>query len=166
VAEPPPWPKGVVSATLLKKKKKGEKKKGGRSTHGVAGHPLGHGGGSATTIPAGLVVAESPPCGRNHPLLLLSCFFFSFFNRVAETTPLGHWGGSATTRPAGLVVAEPPPWPRGGQPPPVGGSANVGLVVAEPPPWPRGGQPPPVGGSANVVYHWAWQIGNVYMQGS
>jgi hypothetical protein len=26
----------------------------------VAGHPLGHGGGSATTRPAGLVVAEPP----------------------------------------------------------------------------------------------------------
>jgi hypothetical protein len=28
---------------------------------GVAGHPLGHGGVSATTRPAGLVVAELPP---------------------------------------------------------------------------------------------------------
>jgi hypothetical protein len=44
------------------KKKKKKKKRGGRTTPmGVAGHPLGHGGGSATPRPADLGVAEPPP---------------------------------------------------------------------------------------------------------
>jgi hypothetical protein len=78
--------------------------------HRVAGHPLGHGGGSTTSRPAGLVVAEPSPVGGSATLLFH--FFFSLTGG-GPATPLGNWGGSATTRPAGLVVAEPPQWPKG-----------------------------------------------------
>jgi hypothetical protein len=91
---------------------------------GVAGHPLGHGGGSATTRPAGLVVAEPPQWPKGVvPATLVKKKKKHERRRRGWFRP--HGGGSATTRPAGMVVAEPPPWPRGGQPPPVGGSATL-----------------------------------------
>jgi hypothetical protein len=96
-------------------------------TVGGPATPLGHWGGSATTRPAGLVVAEPPqwPKGVVEPPLMPPFFFHVFFFFFSLTgggpaTPLGHWGGWATTRPAGLVVAEPPQWPKGVvEPPPV-----------------------------------------------
>jgi hypothetical protein len=93
-AEPPPWPKGVVSATLLKKKNVKEE---GWLIHpqGVAGHPLGHGGGSATTRSAGLVVAEPPQWPKGVVSATLLKKKKKKGERVAETTSLGNWGGQA-----------------------------------------------------------------------
>jgi hypothetical protein len=70
----------------IKKKKKKKKKRGGRTTPmGVAGHPLGHGGGSATPRSAGLGVAEPPPWPQGQPatpygVVRPPLFFFSFFS--------------------------------------------------------------------------------------
>jgi hypothetical protein len=60
--QPPQWPKGC-HPLLKKKKKKNNVKEEGWPIHpqGVASHPLGHGGGSATTKPAGMEVAKPPP---------------------------------------------------------------------------------------------------------
>jgi hypothetical protein len=82
--------------------------------HGVVGHPLGHWGGSATTKPAGLVVAEPPqlPKGVAGPPPVKEKK--SDKRRVADP-PTGD--GSATTGPAGLEVASHPHGLRGGQPP-------------------------------------------------
>jgi hypothetical protein len=70
----------------IKKEKKKKRKEGGRTTPmGVAGHPLGHGGGSATPRSAGLGVAEPPPWPKGQPatpygVVRPPLFFFSFFS--------------------------------------------------------------------------------------
>jgi hypothetical protein len=71
---------------------------------GVAGHPLGHGGGSATPRSAGLGVAEPPPWPKGQPatpygVVRPPLFFFLFFHRLKKggsATPLGHGGDLAT----------------------------------------------------------------------
>jgi hypothetical protein len=141
VAEPPQWPKGVVEPPPVKEKKKNVKEEGwhkGWSGNplrplGWLGHhqtkkggirggsttPLGHWGGSATTRPAGLVVAEPPQWPKGvagpptvkekeekkkkksggrpplcHPSSFTFFFFFFFFFSLTgggPATPLGHW---------------------------------------------------------------------------
>jgi hypothetical protein len=129
VVRPPPWPKGWPATPL-----------GGSSSSCTlllsrfffcnkrwSATPLGHWGGSATTRPTGLVVAEPPPWprgGQPPPWDRPPSLFFLPLTGGGSATPLGHWGGSATTRPAGLVVAEPPPWPRVWPATPVGGLAT------------------------------------------
>jgi hypothetical protein len=107
----------ILKIKYIKIKKKKKKKRGGRTTPmGVAGHPLGHGGGSATPRSAGLGVAEPPPWPKGQPatpygVVRPPLFFFLFFHRLkggGSATPLGHGGGSATPRLADLGVAEPP----------------------------------------------------------
>jgi hypothetical protein len=86
---------------------------------GVAGHPLGHGGGSATPRSAGLGVAEPPPWPQGQPatpygVVRPPLFFFFFFIDLKGWLghPLRPWGwfghpqigrsGGGRTTPHGL----------------------------------------------------------------
>ena len=102
-----------------------KKKKSGGPIHPqvVAGHPLGHGGGSATTKPAGLGVVEPPlwPKGVAEPPPPVKEKKNVKEGGGGLVTPLGHGGGR--DRPVWWWPSHPHGL-RGGQPPPVGGLAT------------------------------------------
>jgi hypothetical protein len=120
----------------------------------VAGHPLGHGGGSATPRPADLGVASHPLWGGSATPLF---FFFFFFIELTgwPSHPLRPWGwfghpqigrsGGGRTTPMAQGVASHPLW---------GGSATPLFFFfffieltgwPRPPTWPKGWPATPYG---------------------
>jgi hypothetical protein len=88
----------------------------------VAGHPLGHGGGSATSRLAGLGVVRPPPDWPVWGWLATPCLKKKKKKKRKRKQwwpnhPYGLRGGRATPRPAGLGH---PHGLRGGRPPPMG----------------------------------------------